>query len=551
MKKLILIFFYANLCLGQVVYESFNSSIYDYLSRLSAKGLIELNDLIKPIDRMTLARKLYLINEKKHHLTELEKRNLEFYWNEFGYELSKIDTNKSKRFLMASNKEISSWNLLRPNVHNAFRIIEYSDDKFYFRGLPKTGFEYRKMLGHKQRDYWFGASFESYFSDWLGLQLDFAVHNLKGYRGKDEYEFNKGTGIIPLDDGAKIEYVTTDASLNFDFDWAKISLTKDHINWGNAESGNIVLSEKAPSFLFARIDLNFTDWFRMNIIHGWLESDVLDSGSVYKTKIDWRNRAETRKKYIISRSYIFNPLKNIEFALGESIIFSDSYNAYYLLPLVVFKLVDQNLSKGWNARGNNTQLFFNLNVRSLIPQSEFYFTGFIDELSLGGLIDDRKSRDQYGYSIGIKSYDLLLENLSIVLEYTRINPFVYDHYIPTQTYQNSSFNMGHWMGNNSDLFYVKLGYEFFRGLRIKFYRQFIRKGEKGESTQQYSRPNPEFLFGLNKNYTYHGFDLHYELFTRLNFKLNYLFLDKEFETESGSLIKKKEEIFKFQVSVGF
>ena len=43
---------------AQVVFEPLNKDIYSYLERLSNKGIIELDDLFKPLSRKYMAEKL-------------------------------------------------------------------------------------------------------------------------------------------------------------------------------------------------------------------------------------------------------------------------------------------------------------------------------------------------------------------------------------------------------------------------------------------------------------------------------------------------------------
>ncbi len=73
--------------------------------------------------------------------------------------------------------------------------------------------------------------------------------------------------------------------LGFKWDWGSFTIGKNHLNWGYAENGKIVLSEKAPSFPYVRLDIKPTDWLTFNYIHAWLNSDVVDTNSLYST---WR-----------------------------------------------------------------------------------------------------------------------------------------------------------------------------------------------------------------------------------------------------------------------
>lgn len=184
--------------------------------------------------------------------------------------------------------------------------------------------------------------------------------------------------------------------------------------------------------------------------------------------------------------------------------------------------MDHYLSSANNNVGGNAQFFLGVSSRNHLKNTHLYGTWFIDEITIQGLFDKMKQRNQFGFSIGGSLTDLPVENLTAVLEYTKIFPFVYSHYIPTLLYTNSSYVMGDWMGNNADRIYASLNYRFIRGLQGTIWGQYIRKGEDGTPEEQYSQPQPPFLFGLRTNYTYIGFDLKYEitheLFVRSTFQ---------------------------------
>jgi len=79
-KKLIAFTFLLNTSLfGQSIYEPiYNSSIYDFLERLSNKNIIELFTDIRPITRQQIAEKLIQVNEQIDKLTSIEKDRLDF-----------------------------------------------------------------------------------------------------------------------------------------------------------------------------------------------------------------------------------------------------------------------------------------------------------------------------------------------------------------------------------------------------------------------------------------------------------------------------------------
>ena len=127
------------------------------------------------------------------------------------------------------------------------------------------------------------------------------------------------------------------------------------------------------------------------------------------------------------------------------------------------------------------------------------------------MFDEARQVNHLGGTIGAMVVDVPVPNLTLRAEYTRINPFVYKHFIPTLLYTSSSDNLGHWMGHNADAVYLNAGYQLIRGLQTEFWMYRIRKGEEGEVADQYTVPHKKFLFGLDTHYTWYGFDVKYEI----------------------------------------
>ncbi len=87
LKKIFLFFFF--ICtfflngLAQNIWENPNSQVYGYLNRMAQKGLIQLNDLIKPINRVDIQYALNELTSKSELLTQIEKIELNFYLQEY------------------------------------------------------------------------------------------------------------------------------------------------------------------------------------------------------------------------------------------------------------------------------------------------------------------------------------------------------------------------------------------------------------------------------------------------------------------------------------
>ena len=79
---------------SQVVFVQLENGVYEFLERLSLKGIINLDDEIKPLSRIYIAAKLIEIQSSfirnNNLINHLEIEELKFYKEEFDYEINQI-----------------------------------------------------------------------------------------------------------------------------------------------------------------------------------------------------------------------------------------------------------------------------------------------------------------------------------------------------------------------------------------------------------------------------------------------------------------------------
>ncbi|HKJ82153.1 MAG TPA: capsule assembly Wzi family protein [Ignavibacteriaceae bacterium] len=541
---------------SQTVYEPIShDDIYKFLDRMAQKGLIVFKDNIRPVSRKYIAERLNQIKIqnskfKIQNLTELEREELEFYLKDYGMESSEFKVQGSK-FDENSTFNIQHSTLAGKDQYDRWRLFSYSSDLLKVNVSPILGIEMGKNDGAKQTHTWNGVSLYGYLTDKIGFSFNFRDNDESGDKIDRAKRFTPQTGgVVNKSSNNSIQYSEVHANISTDWSWGEVTIGKDFLNWGYGESGLLVLSDKAPSFPFIRLDLHPTKWLRFNYIHAWLSSDVIDSVASYPTYRAGVTRDVFRNKYLASHTLTLTPLKGLDVSLGESIVYSDKLEISYLMPIMFFRLADHYLSNGNNDAGSNSQFFLGVSSRNHIKNTHLYGTWFIDEFTLSGVFDSQKRRNQFGFTLGASVTDLPIDNMTLTAEYTRINPFVYSHYIPTQTYESSSYLMGHWMGYNADLIYGSLNYRFMRGLQATVWAEHIRKGGAGIVDQQYQQPQPPFLFGLRTNYTYLGFDVKYEIMHELFLRGKYQSSLISAEQANGSFVDTRTSQFLASIYYG-
>ncbi|MFN5692088.1 MAG: hypothetical protein ACK46Z_06275, partial [Bacteroidota bacterium] len=114
MKKNVLRFTVVTLCWllfsqhttqAQVVWESPQKEIYPYLERMAQKGLIQFNDLIRPLSRQYLASCLDSLGRRMDQLTAVEKKEWLFYAREYGNEMDTSLFRSGKDFVSGFRKD--------------------------------------------------------------------------------------------------------------------------------------------------------------------------------------------------------------------------------------------------------------------------------------------------------------------------------------------------------------------------------------------------------------------------------------------------------------
>lgn len=548
LKKIFLFLALNYLTVAQVVYEPLHRDVYSFLARLSQKSIIVFDDQIRPVSRKYIAEKLLEVSEKSTKLTDLEMDELEFYRKDFFFEFDIINNNKidSRQLTIAGY-----------DPGERLRLFSFSDKLFRINLSPILGMKIGSRDNEKLTHFWNGIYTYGYIDKYLGFSFDFRDNTESG-KTLDKYKaFSPVTGVEGRTNGNitnypdnKTEYSEINAVLATDWSWGSFSVGKGFHEWGYAESGLLVISQKPPSYGFINLDIKPVEWLRFNYMHGWLSSDVPDSNSYFY------NTAGTisfsfKDKFIATHSIVVTPLTGLDLSVGESIIYDDKLEFLYLIPIMFFRLADHQLSNQVNAAGGNAQFFFSASSKGHIKNTHLYTTLFIDELTLSGLFDSYKQRNQLGFTLGGSVADLPIENLTAKIEYTKIYPFVYKHYIQSKDYRSDNYNLGHWMGHNADQIYASLNYRIMRGLQATVWGQYIRKGEDGNVQQQYNiQPQPPFLFGLRKNYSYLGAEIKYEYTHELFAKLNFQTTNSSLQQTDLNFADKRLNEFYFSIYYG-
>lgn len=487
---------------GQVIYTPVSSSVYNFLERASLKKIIEYHDEVKPLSRKNIAFYLQVINKNSADLNPVEKDELVWFVEEYAYELKQND--KERYFL-----------------------YKYTDSLFSIRISPNFGYGINYTAGKPNRIRWPGLTLYGQYSDNFGAFFEYKDVGEYGDNFDLTKKFSPATGANYFSEPNGIEHSDIRGSISLNWSWGSVSLLKDYNNWGHGKFGQLILSSKAPSFPHIQLMLQPAKWLRFYYLHGWLNSMVLDSNNAFLThqeSIQPNLHLPLVNKYIAANLLSVTPWEWMDFSIGNSFVYSGELRPEAFIPFMYYKGMDHDLGRQGFDDGNGmiyTDVKFNYwkNV-------ELYGTLLIDVLELRDILKNKWYTSWFGYTLGGKLIDVGIDNLDLSVEYTKLDPWVYENRDATVSYKHLGYPLGDWLGQNAEQFRIQFDYIPLRGLNLNLWSEWIRKGGLKDIYYAYvDILNLPFLYSpLRKDFRL-GFEASYEIYHDLFTHLSCEFSD--------------------------
>ncbi len=532
-----------NLCFAQsLISKAENSDVYSFISNLQVKGLIQQLDYNNLLTDTEIYKILNFVEINKiSNLSKVEKEKL-FYFKDKYFNYDK------KKSLLSNNiiEGVSSWLNKEDEV-----FFQYQDSTFAIKFSPMISVGVKSAYNETQYNTTWGINTFGSIGNNIGFRMDFTENSIKAKNYEHKLTYQNSTGrIYSKHENDTFEFSETNGSLLFNNSYLTFGFTKEKFTMGQGKSGQLVLSSKTPSFPSVYLKLSPVNWLKFYYMHGWLISGVTDSGRIYQTEL--MPRKSEKEKYYAMHAIQIIPIPELSITLGETMIYSDrSFYMGYFIPFLFFRSVDHQFSFGSGDSGNNGSFFFEI-AGSPYKGINSYFSTFIDEFSLTNLLKGKSDRNQLGYTIGSSFYPFIFDNLKLTAEYTKILPWVYSNWIPTQTYQNANYLMGHYIGQNADQIYVQIDYSLLHNLELSANFEYTRNGGFSNVVNQYKQPGESFLYGALRKETSIGFSASYEFYHELFAELDYKYTDitDEENLRTPDFMLGKNHSFSFVVYYG-
>ena len=450
------------------------TQVYDLVEELADMGIISVNSVVKPYDRNQIAAWFVEAAEVDSLLSVRQRKELWFYLNDFALECEGM-YDGVVQWSNASGPKFSL-SLFQPAFH-------YADENFECKINPILGMDLT-MNGHGMVMHrWYGAEIRADIVDHLAVWGSIRDHSYSGEHLSDEYfptAGHKAAGAYlsrpgfmnTLMGGAYhamsygMDYADVRAGIKAYTWWGSIGLVKESVQWGDSYHSANILSGRAPSFPMLELKLKPCNWFRLDYIHGWLASGVVDSTRYYVGNPDVEGAQERyynpAAKYLAANMLTFTPVRGLDLSVGSSVVYGNqNLFAAMSLPISFFNAIDYQMASS----NDNSQIFLNVSTRNL-KYTHFYASLFVDEFSLSRWREASDQFNFFGWKVGARVSNWPVRDLSAVVEYTQTNPGTYEHLYDVLKYTSNGYGLGHYLGDNAREVVAKVTYKPVRGLTL-------------------------------------------------------------------------------------
>jgi hypothetical protein len=453
-----------------------SNPVYGFLKRMEVKGVIErYHDAVLPLSRSEVAEFLVTVGEKKDLLSSAERGWLNDFLAEFQYDAS----GKTERF---------------------HRLIDY-DQKNFGAAVAET-------FSNREKFLYFHA--DSSLSVFANLLLDVDARMINGDAlGKEHTEYLQFGGRVrgtvlghlgyyaqwtnaafwgsrellnrdpvisqshALAVGNIQNFDIAESYLRYGTDVVSLQVGRERLLWGTGYDQKMTLSENVRPYDFIRFDARYKS-FKYSFLHAWL---VGTQGLViFTVPADTSARfgeEVVADKYYVAHRVEFSVPDLFDLGLQEMLIYSNrSPDLAYLNPFAI-------IESSQRSRGERDNAYWAFDIQlHFIPNVELNASIAFDDINVPIMFSD-KWNAMHAWQMGLFYADPFgLPNTSLMVEYTRIEPYMYTHARSRDdNYTSLNRNLGPRIGPNADSWFFRVDYLPLHNLSFSARASLDRKGE--------------------------------------------------------------------------
>ena len=452
---------------SQVESVPINNSVYTFLKEMKVKGILSFIREDDPVlSRFEVKDLLDTIAQHQKELSNTENKLLQKYQTEFS---DKIDYDTATQLFNPKDGFISELGQMFTDKVKYLYAIQDSSNNIYFEGLGHFyhGQRFTPTPTNNADLYDIGFRIRGTVFGHLG-------YNLTVLKGGGSGNKNMAQTFAPwlLYNFKWIEAAENIGNYDFTYGYVKyhtepvkgmnimLELGREDVTLGYGYGSKLVLSEDHPAL----------DFIKFNFDYGIINFSSMHGSTTGYFSL---NRDDRYTKY-----FAFNRLKlkfkNLfDVGIGETMIYSGrGLELAYLSPVNFYKFSEMSLQDR-----DNGNIYFDLQTK-FMKNLELQGTFFLDENILSHLADLERFTNKTAYQIGAFWYQpFSINDLSLIVEYTKIRPYVYTHVNIENNYTAFGANLGHRIGPNADEIMARTAYNLNEKVRLSLEYRFQRNGK--------------------------------------------------------------------------
>ncbi len=451
---------------SQVENVQITHGVYTFLKEMKVKGILDFIREDDPVlSRFEIKKLLDNVESNRSSLSETENKILNKYLIEFsdnikdtvatqlfnpenGFftDLDQMITNKVK-YLYAYQEPEN--NIYVEWLGHFYHGQDFSQNKAVNSDLYDIGFRIRGTvfdhLGYNLTVIKGGSSGNRDFAKIIEPRLASNYKWIDNVENIDNYDFTYGY----------LKYLTQpykDMKIS-------VQLGREDITLGYGYGSKLLLSGDNPTM----------DFLKFNFDYG-----MISFSSLHATTTGYfsNDRSEDYSKFFAFNHLKLKFNKLLDVGIGEAMIYSGrGIEIAYLTPVGFYKFIEMETQDR-----DNGNLYLDLQTK-FIKNIELQATFFLDENILSNLADLEKYTNKTAYQLGAFWYQPMgINDLSLIVEYTKIRPYVYTHFNIKNNYTGFGTNLGHRIGPNSDELMFRGNYNLNEWIRFTAEYRYQREG---------------------------------------------------------------------------
>ncbi len=482
MNKLILIWIVALLLVtksvvfAQVETAPTNHLVYPFLKRMEVKGIIErYHDAILPLSRREVGKFLLTINDNATRLTESERGYLTDFLSEFQCDIS--GTTDGFHSLIKSTEPTfgSALDQMFSNREKYLYAYQDSSLSFFVNGL--LDFDLRRIsgdaLGNAHSEFVrFGGRIRGTVDDHIGYYLQATNAQFWGSRALLHRDrFINQAYTLGVSDAQNFDQA--EGYVRYEGGIVSAQIGRERLLWGTGYDQQMILSDNPRVFDFIRADAQYKS-LKYTFIHAWLlgrRSELVfslpsDTSAKFSEPLN-------DDKYFAAHRLEFSFPALFDIGGQEMVIYSNrSPDLAYLNPITLIESAQRS-------RGERDNVFWSFDIQThFIHGLECSATILLDDIHFSEFFKPRWY-NRYAYQSGFLLTDpLFFPNASLMVEWTRIEPYVFAHdRSRDNNYGSMGAILGPRIGPNSDSWFVRADYLPLRNFNLSVRMTLIRHGD--------------------------------------------------------------------------